>query len=103
MSKYVGRASARPRHERHLVLPSFFVHPSCTHFLSIPAILGHNMPFEPPGISFELSLTLVSSGDFHTPPKKTSFFQCFSLFFLAFSFALRYSPLRPDSFRLHQV
>jgi hypothetical protein len=65
-------------------------------------IFEHSTPLEPPRSAAQLALTLVFSGDFHTPPKKPSFFQPFSLFFLAFSFSLRYSPFRPESFHWHQ-
>src|SRR5437016_14391699 len=40
----------------------------------------------------------IFSGDFHTRPKKLSFFQPFLRFFLAFCDYLGYSPLRPEFF-----
>jgi len=50
------------------------------------------------GSVFESLATRCFSGDFHTPPKKSAFFQPFLRFFLAFCFSLGYSPLRPEFF-----
>ena len=44
-------------------------------------------------------VTRYFSGVFHTHPKKPAFFRPFLRFFLAFSFFLGYSPLRPGFLR----
>jgi hypothetical protein len=45
------------------------------------------------------ALSRIFSGDFHTPQKKSAFFQPFLRFLLAFRASLGYSPLRPEFFR----
>src|SRR5204862_907492 len=63
---------------------------------------GNCPPLQPLGpvpTAFESLVTRCLSGDFHTPPRKSSFFQPFLRFFLAFCFFLGYSPFRPEFFR----
>jgi hypothetical protein len=53
-----------------------------------------------PAASASKSLVIrCCSGDFHTPQKKSAFFQPFLRFFLAFCVSLGYSPIRPEFFR----
>src|SRR5438552_15946162 len=62
---------------------------------------GNCPPLQPLGpvpTAFESLVTRCLSGDFHKPPRKSSFFQPFLRFFLAFCFFLGYFLYRHEFF-----